>query len=334
MLRPELHAYYADEIESIRREFGDFILVNTNFNHVNAFGVDMNLFKPVKRSGQKPKFGRAARGMSREYAEGLRDHKQNVFEDFQRMIPELEKSFPDYTIVVRPHPTESHEIYRQIAGRCTRVRVTNEGNVVPWLICAKALIHNGCTTGVEAFVMRIPAVTYRATVNDAYDNEFYRLPNALSHPCFTWDQLKATLQKILEGSLGAPDGLELRRLLQHHLASQDGPLACERMVNILEEIAAAQSRSIGPGLLRLLERWLITRGLRMLRCVKSKLPGSHNRPEFQRHRYPGLPTEQLRSRLTRFQHLLGDRTQLSVEPVTATIYRISPANLSGEWQCR
>ena len=31
--------------------------------------------------------GRAARGMSREYAEGLRDHKQAVFEDFQRIDP-------------------------------------------------------------------------------------------------------------------------------------------------------------------------------------------------------------------------------------------------------
>ncbi|HSM89684.1 MAG TPA: surface carbohydrate biosynthesis protein, partial [Desulfobacterales bacterium] len=106
LLRPNMHAYYAAELEKIRREFGDFILVNTNFNHVNAFGPDMNLFKPVKNPGETPKFGRAARGMSREYAEGLRDHKLAVFRDFQRMIPELEKSFPDYTIVVRPHPTE------------------------------------------------------------------------------------------------------------------------------------------------------------------------------------------------------------------------------------
>ena len=325
MLRPELHGYYADEIDSIRKEFGNFILVNTNFNHVNAFGADMNLFKPARRPGQRQRFGRAARGMSREYAEGLRCHKQAVFADFQRMIPELEKSFPDYTIVVRPHPTESHETYRKIAARCNRVRVTNEGNVVPWLLCAKALIHNGCTTGVEAFVLRVPAVTYRATVNDAYDKGFYQLPNALSHPCFTWDQLQTTLQRLLEGSLGAPDGLEARRMLQKHLAGQDGALACERMVDILEEIATAQSRSMGPGPLRRVQRRLITRGLRLLRRVKSKLPGSHNRPEFQRHRYPGLPIEEFQSRLTRFQRLLGDRTSLSVEPVTATIFRIDPA---------
>jgi surface carbohydrate biosynthesis protein len=325
LLRRELHGYYADEMETIRCTYGDFILVNTNFNHVNAFGADMNLFKPVKRPGQTPRFGRAARGMSREYAEGLRDHKQAVFEDFQRMIPEIEKRFPDYLIVVRPHPTEGHDVYRQIAAHCRRVRVTNDGNVVPWLLCTKALIHNGCTTGVEAFVMGIPAMTYRATVNNTYDNGFYQLPNALSHPCFSLDQLMSTLRKILEGSLGPPDGPDLQRLLQHHLAGQDGPLACERIVEVLTQIAADQSRSMGSGRLRLLESWVIAKGLRILRRIKSRLPGSHNRPEFQRHRYPGIPVEQVKERLTRFQRLLGDPTPLAVEPVTATIFRIIPA---------
>jgi surface carbohydrate biosynthesis protein len=326
MLRPELHAYYAEEIEGIRRGYEDFILVNTNFNHVNAFGPDMNLFKPAKSTGAAPKFGRAARGMSRAYAEGLRDHKQAVFEDFKRLLPELEGRFPGYTIVVRPHPTESHEAYQQIAARCRRVRVTNQGNVVPWLLCAKALIHNGCTTGVEAFVMGVPAVSYRATVNDVYDNGFYRLPNAVSHQCFTFDELCATLERILEGKIGRPAGDECLELVRHHLAEMDGDrLACERMVDVLERIAADQAQSLSGAMVHRADRWLARKGLKLLRQIKSHLPGSHNRPEFQRHRYPGLPLAEVRARIARFQHLLGDRTRLAVEPVTATIYRLRVA---------
>jgi surface carbohydrate biosynthesis protein len=322
LLRPELHAYYAAEMEAIRKEYGNFILINTNFNHVNAFGPDMNLFKPVKKAGQKPRFGRAARGMSRLYAEGLRDHKLAVFADFQRMIPELEKSFKNHNIVIRPHPTESHEIYREIAARCQRVKVTNDGNVVPWLLSAKALVHNGCTTGVEAFVMRIPAVSFRGTVNETYDNGFYRLPNMLSHQCFTFEELRETLKQILEGSLGPPEGDGLRRTLQHHLAGQDGPLACERVVDVLEKMAADRSNSPAPGLVQRCERWVIASGLGLLRRIKSKLPGSHNRPEFQRHRYPGIPIEEFQTRLVRFQRLLGDGTRIELEPLTATIYRL------------
>jgi surface carbohydrate biosynthesis protein len=326
MLRPELHAYYADEINGIRQEFGHFILVNTNFNHVNAFGPDMNLFKPIQRPGQTLKFGRAARGMSRQYAEGLRDHKQAVFEDFKRLVPELEKQFPDHLIVIRPHPTESHAAYQQIAAGCTRVRVTNQGNVVPWLLCADALIHNGCTTGVEAFVVRVPAVSYRATINDVYDNGFFRLPNTLSHQCFSFEELCRTLRRILEGRLGPLDGDDRLDLLRRHLAGIDGgPMACERMVAVLERIAANQAQPLSPSWAHRADRWVARKGLHLLRQVKSRLPGSHNRPEFQRHRYPGLPLDEVRSRIARFQRLLGDRTRIVVEPVTATIYRLRVA---------
>ena len=159
LLRTEMHSFYEDDVNNIRRAYGAFFLINTNFNHVNAFYPGQNLFQPQTEPDKEPKFGQAARGMSREYAEGLRDHKKSVFEDFQQLIPALEKSFPDHTIVVRPHPTENQEIYHKIADRCQRVHVTNEGNVVPWLMSTRAIIHNGCTTGVEAYVMRIPAIS-------------------------------------------------------------------------------------------------------------------------------------------------------------------------------
>jgi hypothetical protein len=285
----------------------------------------MNLFKPVKHSSETPKFGRAARGMTRKYAEGLRDYKLAVFHDFQRMIPELGKSFPNHTIVVRPHPTESHEVYQRIAAGCRRVKVTNAGNVVPWLLSAKALIHNGCTTGVEAFEMRVPALSYRATVNEIYDAGFYHLPNALSHNCFSFEELRDTLQRILGGTLGPADGENRRALLRHHLAAQDGPLVCERMVAVLERIATGQNLPLSQAIGRRVERWLTSQGLRLVRSVKSMLPGSHNRPEFQLHRYPSLPLEEVSRRLARFQQLLDDRTRLTVEPVTATLYRIRVA---------
>jgi surface carbohydrate biosynthesis protein len=319
LLRPQMHPYYAAEVAAIRREFGDFILVNTNFNHVNAFGADMNLFKPA-HPGQRPRFGRGARGMSREYAEGLRDHKRAVMADFERMIPGLEEDFPEVTIIVRPHPTESHEPYRRIAQACRRVRVTNQGNVVPWLLSARALIHNGCTTGIEAFELGVPALSYRATVNDTYDAGFYRLPNAVSHNCFSFDALRDTLRGVLDGGIGPGDGDERRRLVRHHLAAQDGPLACERILDVLGVVAndAPRPRS----LTRRVDGWITSQGLQVLRQVKSLLPGSHNRPEFQRHRYPGLPLEEVAERLARFQRLLGDPTPLAVEPVTATIYRV------------
>jgi hypothetical protein len=161
-------------------------------------------------------------------------------------------------------------------------------------------------------------------VNDDYDYGFYVLPNKMSHQCFDLEQLKNLLHKILQGEIGAADGDERRTLIQHYLASQEGPLACERMIEVLETIAENVSLSPEVSLKNRLERWVLTHGLHLAKGIKSSLPGSHNRPEFQRHRYPGISLESLQRHLKRFQQLLGDTTDLKVEKVSDVIFKISP----------
>jgi len=324
MLRPEMRAFFEDEVQQIRKTHGDFILINSNFNHINAFYPVQSLFLPVTNPGEVPQFGRAARGMTRDFAEGFRDHKLAIFEDFQRLIPALEKAFPNFNIVVRPHPTEKHDIYHEIAAGCDRVRVTNEGNVIPWLMAARALIHNGCTTGVEAYVMGVPAISYRATVNDYYDYGFYQLPNRLSHQCFDFEGLRDTLGKIFAGELGATDGDEKQLLVDHFLAARSGPLACERIVDVLEKITADRSRPPRPNLKARVDGYLRASTRRLIKRFLSYLPDSHNRPEFHRHRYPGISLAELRERVIRIQKALGDSQKLEISQISEEIFQINP----------
>jgi hypothetical protein len=236
----------------------------------------------------------------------------------------LERAFPDYTIVVRPHPTEKHEVYHEIAAQCERVRVTNEGNVIPWLMAAKALVHNGCTTGVEAYVMRVPAISYRATVNDYYDDGFYQLPNRLSHQCFDFEQLRAALVKILAGELGAADGNESKALIDYYLAATNGPLACERIVDVIEKIAAGRSQLPNPTLINRVDGWYRATTRRSIKRLLSYLPDSHNRPEFHRHRYPGTSLDEVRERISRIKKALGDSRVSQVDQISSEIFQISP----------
>ncbi len=323
LLRPEIRVFYQRDAEKIRNTYRDFILINTNFNHVNAFHPPQNLFQPVKEPGEKPRFGQAARGMTREYAEGLRDHKQAVFLDFQQLIPALEKAFPEHTIIVRPHPTENQEIYRQIAAQCQRVQVTNEGNVVPWLMATRAVIHNGCTTGVEAYFMGLPAISYRATVNDYYDYGFYQLPNRLSYQCFDFDELRETLGKILVGEIGVAGGEEREALANNHLAAKDGTLACERIVDVLQTMVEGTSQMNKPSLRDRLEGHFEAAIRRVGRSFAPYLPGSHKSPKFERHRYPEISIEEVRLRIARFQRVLSDNGELHVAQIGKRLFRIS-----------
>jgi surface carbohydrate biosynthesis protein len=323
LLRSEMQPFYKLEAEKIRDLYGDFILVNTNFNHVNAFSPFQNLFQPVKTAQGEMKFGEAAKGMSRAYAEGLRDHKQAVFEDFQRLIPFLDLAFADYTIVVRPHPTENQNVYHQLAARCQRVKVTNEGNVVPWLMVTRALVHNGCTTGVEAFLMGVPAISYRATINEEYDDGFYRLPNRLSHQCFNQEELQEMLQRVLIGQLGPAAGDERQALMADHIAAQDGALACERIMDVIEEMIGDRLELPQTAFKERLVGWVKLTRRTWKKRLKAHLPHSINKPEFQQHRYPGVPLADFQKRLKRYQELLGDRSELKVALISDHFFKIS-----------
>ena len=311
LLRPELRRYYQGEADRLRAVHGDFILVNTNFNHVNAFFPAQNLFKPVKQEGELPQFGKAAVGMPRAYAEGLRDHKRAVFESFCRMIPRLDAAFPAHNIVIRPHPTENPSVYEDLAGVCARVTVTNEGNIV--------------TTGVEAYMLQVPALSYRAAVNDDFDMGFYRLPNLISHQCFSWDELHETLGQVLRGQLGAANGDERAELVDQYLAGQQGPLACENIVAVIEAMTAGKPGLPGRGRGAWLAGWLHANGRRLVKRIKAHLPGSHAPPAFHRHRYPGISVEQLNARMRLFQEVLKDDTPISASRLYDQIFVIQSA---------
>ena len=323
LLRPELRPFYQTEVANLQAAYGNFILVNTNFNHVNAYFPAQNLFRPVSKDGEVPQFGKAAVGMSREYAEGLRDHKQSILDAFKEMIPQLEKQLPGHQIVVRPHPTENQEVYKNIAARCKQVHVTNEGNVVPWLLASKAVIHNGCTTGVEAYMMGVPAVSYRAKINETYDLGFYRLPNLISHQCFDIDQLHDTLKKILNGEFGAAEDDDRKALVNHYLTAQDGPLACERIVDVIVKILENRPNLPKPPLGDRISGRVFANYRRIYKYIKKHIPGTHAPAHFHRHRYPGISLEELRKRISLFQQVLGDNTKINAVQISKKIFRIS-----------
>ena len=171
--------------------------------------------------------------------------------------------------------------------------------------------------------MGVPAISYRKKVNDVYDLGFYRLPNLLSHQCFHFEELHSTLKDILAGKLGPADGAERQELINHHMVALDGPLACERIVDTCEQILDDGVELQEPGSRHRLTRWCLAKGLGLINRYKSYLPGAFNKPAFQRHRYPGIPVEELRARLLRFQTILGYGDELKVEEISDQIFQIS-----------
>jgi surface carbohydrate biosynthesis protein len=323
MLRAELRPIFEEEVKKIQQVYKDFILINTNFGAINAFIPVQNLILPERGDGKEPELGRTAKGMQKDYAQKYESHIQSIFEDIKQLIVDIDKAFPEITIVVRPHPDEDPQVYHEIASRCHNVQVTNEGNVLPWLIATKAIIHNGCTTGVEAYAMGVPVIAYRATADNFFDNGIYYLPNSLSHQCFNFEELQRTLEQILAGKIGVPNGDEPQTIFKSYFAAQDGALACERIADIMKEIVANTSAWPDPGLGdRLAGRYRAIRR-RLMKRFKSYKADASITPEFERHRYPGISLVPLQKRVSRFQQVLKYEEEIKAVQVSRQLFKIS-----------
>jgi surface carbohydrate biosynthesis protein len=324
MLRNEMRPFFEDEVKQIQQVYKDFILINTNFGAVNAFTPIQNLIQSKGEDGAKPELGRTAKGMDGEYAVKYQMHIQSIFEDIKQLILDIDKAFPEMTIVVRPHPDEDPQVYHDIASSCRNVRVTNEGNVLPWLIATRALIHNGCTTGVEAYAMGVPAIAYRATADNFFDKGIYHLPNVLSHQCFSFGELQRILERILAGQLGVPNGNEPQALFKRYFSAQEGAFAAERIADIIEKLAASNADWPQPGLRDRLEGRYRAVLRRFKKRFKSYLSTSASiTPDFERHRYPGISLAAMQRRISRFQQVLKYKEEIKAVRISRQLYKIS-----------
>lgn len=309
LLRPELRAFFGDEVHEIRRRFGEFVLVNTNFSWVNHF------YKNLSQKEQAEK----NREQADSYVKGRSAHKAVLFEHFQKAIPALSEALPNMTVVVRPHPAENHDTWKEAARGLPNVRVVHEGSVVPWLMAARALVHNGCTTSIEAAVLGKPSVSYQPVKSEAYDDH---LPNSLSHEAGDLKELQLILRGLVEGEIAPHDEWRQRRLLDPHLAAIDGRLAADRLVDVLEEAGYLAQPPPRPNAAGYVHAWTHVHLRTAVKRFNMRRPGHRNNLAYHQHRFPGTSVSDIANRIRRFEHQLGRFQDLRIAQISEHIYSI------------
>ena len=322
MLRPEVRGYFDAQVRELKGRYGDFILVNTNFSDVNPFIHGLGLFAVDGDERTPPRLGQSGKGMTLDFAAGLRDHKLAVLSAFQEMLPALHEAFPGQTIVIRPHPSENQDFYNQLASRFENITIDGSGNIIPWLLACRAMVHNGCTTGAEAYLLGVPAISYLASFNEKYDYDWQGLPTRLSYQCFDLEELKRILGEILAGEKAAAGGEERQVLIDYYLAAQDGPLASDRLVDVL--VQAGYDRQAPPpaGAFSRASGWLKCNIRTAKKLVNTHRPGATRRA-YHDHRFPELAVGDLERRIEGFRRVLNRFGSINVRRHSRHIFAVS-----------
>ena len=235
LLRLELRSLHREAAERLREQYGPFVLFNTNFSFVNHY----------KPQGRKPKIARGSYDSQSylTFKELVDEHKRKIFRAFCDAIPEIAAAIAPRRLVIRPHPSENKAAWEQVAAGLANVSVVYEGGVAQWLLAASCLIHNGCTSAVEAAVMKRPVLAYRPVMDAGLD---FFLPNALSENFTDVASMGARLREILDDESAAVEDAARAALIEEHVAALEGPFACERIVAALQQLRKADLDRASP----------------------------------------------------------------------------------------
>jgi surface carbohydrate biosynthesis protein len=146
-------------------------------------------------------------------------------------VRRLALEYPEATIVVRPHPTEKPSVWRNLIGDFNNVVIAHEGSATPWLRNASVMVHNGCTTSMEATKSGIPVLTYAPI--DSHDEEHF-FPNQLGERVTSLDQLVASVGQHLKNKDRKAHETDDINLLAQRLADTGNETAADRMIAVWE----------------------------------------------------------------------------------------------------
>lgn len=210
-----------------------YILLSSNFSTINSYKSFWNTWDGLRRSGY---FDRDP-NLERNFFTNV--GKQSLlFYEFLKAVEYIAEKLPSLNIVVRPHPVENPESWKTLLPEKENIHVIREGSITPWLRNAIAVIHNGCTTAIEATISGIPVITY-VPIGKNIENE---VSNQLGLKVSNKEEL---LEAILKVEANGDNISDMRLKMESDadivgfkIRYRDHEMASDRIVRIWEEIGS------------------------------------------------------------------------------------------------
>ena len=203
------------DVSNLVEQFGDFILVVSNWGFTTK----------EKIKGINPD-------------QTYNDNPLSLIRSsFLSLIKNLSAMFPKNKIIVRPHPADRNDYWISKATQfADNIEVRASGSISPWVHAAKAVVHNNCTTGLEAWLGGKMPIVFSPDFENFPDYHRYSFRiNQLGELCRNEDEVFEAIDRRLAGtSLEACENE--KRMVEGFVFRKEGEFAAERMINSLESV--------------------------------------------------------------------------------------------------
>lgn len=175
LLHPKFKNIYKEELSNIKKKYGKYILICTTFSYINYFEQNIKYVDLLK----KRDFFRSEKD--------IRDWKQyeilknKIKNELFKYIREFSLKNNKINILIRPHPSESEEMYSDLK-KIPNVHLSNEYSVHPWILGCEFLINHYCTTTFEGLAAKKKIFTIKTYKQSKMENpDFFKLTKVFNN---------------------------------------------------------------------------------------------------------------------------------------------------------
>ena len=158
---------YSHEVKKIKKRYKNFFLIATNFSYSNYFDKSASYTDLLKK---RDFFGSISDLIQwKKYV----NIKKLVFNETVKFIKKSSK----LNLVIRCHPSENHEIYKNLEKKYKNVHFDNSYSLHPWILASRGVISHYCTSSFEALAANKNVFTIKPNYKTPLeDNQYFKIP--------------------------------------------------------------------------------------------------------------------------------------------------------------
>ena len=302
LLMPILRGFFSEQAKYLKERYGDFFLVNTKFGRFNHFDSNLDHKKLLY---DNPEIGR---------------FQEELFGYFIDMVKEIGSQFQDMNVVVRPHPSENHDVYKQLFKGMDNIYIEHWWPVHSWALAAKGVIHNGCTTGIESRMLGKPVISYRPVQNSNVD---VFIPNYISIEAFSQDELMRIVEGVASSCSSGQTSMDEKQieLLEKIFHKLDG-FAARRVCEAIEALPTrpwgdyVRDEQYSPGPEKKITSFKRFNTIIRVILQKVKVGDKKRQEKYKKQKFSELTSGEIESILDRISRVENYQGKLLIRPIT------------------
>tara|TARA_B100001057_G_scaffold501302_1_gene623593 strand:+ start:10014 stop:11396 length:1383 start_codon:yes stop_codon:yes gene_type:complete len=293
------------------------ILFALNFPVINGYIIKEKIFNEMKEQG----FFERSKTKEQEYLDYIEDSNKS-FLSFKDLINYLSKELKNHKLIVRPHPMEKTETWKQLLQVNSNVEISNHNDINYDLGRSKILIHNGCSSAFQSALLDIPILSYKSY---KAKSDYGILANQLGKIISRKEDIKNEIVKLTNDREIKLDYYIKKDILNLRIHHSNKSLSSENILNTWKNFSIHFKQKKNDWkiiklnlqifrLFKLIKEYSV----RILKPFKKKTENYY----YRKKKFEELNIEDVRNKIYKFKKIFKKEEKIVVEKLSSKFFLI------------